>query len=74
MPEGTIQEYNSYQSVVNSAVLSSAQAAQTLLANSSSAAGRRVHMGASEAPWGALAGWTAMFVGMAGMGYGVLAL
>ncbi|KAK8865696.1 hypothetical protein IAR55_000841 [Kwoniella newhampshirensis] len=69
VPEGTIQSYASYQSIVNSAVLSSAEAFAA--SSSASSAGRRVQPYNVD---GVVGGWMTMVLGMVGAGLGVLAL
>ncbi|KAK6907558.1 hypothetical protein L486_05477 [Kwoniella mangroviensis CBS 10435] len=69
VPAGTIQEYNEYQSAVNSVVLQSAEAA---VANGSSSGGlpRRQIVG-MDALTGA---WTTLVLGAVGAGIGVFML
>ncbi|WWD18125.1 hypothetical protein CI109_102574 [Kwoniella shandongensis] len=71
VPEGTIQSYASYQSIVNSAVLAGAEA---FAANSSSASsGSRRGVQPFNVD-GVVGGWMTMVLGMVGAGLGVLVL
>ncbi|WRT65892.1 uncharacterized protein IL334_002843 [Kwoniella shivajii] len=66
--EGTIQDYQAYQSAINSVVLQSAEAA---VANASTGgASRRQAMGVE----GAVGGWMTMVLGVIGAGVGLLIL
>ncbi|WWC60518.1 uncharacterized protein I303_103092 [Kwoniella dejecticola CBS 10117] len=69
VPAGTIQDYQEYQSAINSVVLESAQAAVANSSRSGSLARRSV-VGADAI----LGGWTAMVLGVVGAGVGVFML
>jgi hypothetical protein len=66
IPEGTIQDYNSYQTVVNSAVLAGAEAAVS--------ASGSVRTGAASRVAERTASWAALAVGVVGVGVGALVL
>lgn len=72
MPEGVIQDYQQYQTSVNRAVISAAEAADSRR-NGTSGAGPRIAPPTEVGLMG-IAGWTAMLAGVAGMGWGVYAL
>ncbi|WWC68432.1 uncharacterized protein I206_102359 [Kwoniella pini CBS 10737] len=69
VPAGTIQDYQAYQSAINSVVLESAQAAVANASKSGSLARRSVV--STDA---ILGGWTAMVLGVVGAGVGVFML
>jgi hypothetical protein len=64
VPEGTIQDYNSYQTNINSAVLSKAEAA--VATGGSTGGASRVQE--------KTAGWAAVAIGVVGAGIGALVL
>lgn len=72
VPAGTIQDYNQYQTSVNRAVISAAVAADSRRNNSNAAGSRMINP--VEAGFTGSAGWIAMIAGVAGMGWGILAL
>ncbi|KAE8540122.1 hypothetical protein D1P53_004060 [Cryptococcus gattii VGV] len=67
VPAGTVQNYNDYQSAVNSAVFSSVQEA---IATSNNAGARAQPVGMDSI----LGGWMTLVLGAVGAGLGVLAL
>ncbi|WVR05658.1 hypothetical protein IAU60_002680 [Kwoniella sp. DSM 27419] len=68
VPAGTVADYNSYQSNVNSVVLESAENAVASQSRAANSAGTLIASG------GAMGGWTALVVGAVGAGVGLLAL
>lgn len=72
VPAGSIMDYQQYQTSVNRAVISAAEAADSRRNNSNAAGSRMVSP--VEAGFTGSAGWIAMIAGVVGMGWGVLAL
>jgi hypothetical protein len=70
VPEGSIIDYQQYQTSVNRAVISNAVALDSN--RTSNAAGMRIKP--VEAAFAGTTGWMAMAVGVVGMGWGVWAL
>jgi hypothetical protein len=71
VPEGTVLDYQQYQTSVNRAVISAAVAADSR-SNTTSGAGTRIRP--VDAAFAGTAGWMAMAAGVVGMGWGVWAL
>ena len=71
VPEGTIQDYNQYQSKINGGILASAKAQEASISGSIGAAPRRLDGG-----WnlGGVAGWVGLVVGGIGAGVGLVAM
>jgi hypothetical protein len=71
VPEGSVIDYQQYQTSVNRAVISAAVAADSR-SNVTNSAGSRIKP--VEAAFTGAAGWMAMAAGVVGMGWGVYAL
>ena len=75
IPQGTIQEYQSYQTVINSAVLKSAEAAEAHISGNSVQGNIGIAGGAfARRDVSAAVGWLSVVVGIVGAGIGIVGL